>query len=453
MSKKLILIAGTPAEHSIQHQYDDNKRDFASRTYNYAIASLKANKEIAGQNEYEVELLDYPVSRDMEVLDKRDIFNIVNMSPDVVGFSVYCWNKDIFLNTARYIKKLDKGIKIIMGGPSVSFGAETLLKNNRYVDIIVVGDAEEKLSQLLFNDFGSLSDINGIVYRENGVILKTPQGRNPDINTLFSPYLFDNFLPKSDTLLIEPSRGCLYRCRFCAWSKNGSLNIKRGDILKEELRWAYNKGYRKINFSDTSINMTNEQLKIISDSLKGSGVSKKLSMSVFMKYEKIDSTQVKIISNLKFDEIILGIESVNDNVLKECGKLPLNKERLENIIKILGSMGSKFTLSVITGLPLDSYEGIRNTVEYLESLIDKYPDFINFICSFWLAVLPGTRFAIDAKKYGFKYLKRGTPYITSSKYMSKRDLIKTAEYIYNKTKTNKKFFCEEYYIEVLEKGL
>lgn len=453
MSKKVVLVAGTPAEHSIEYKYDDEKRDFASRSYNYAIELLKSNKDIIGINDYQIETIDFPVSRKMYTLETRQIKQILDRSPTSIGFSVYCWNRDIFLNTAKIIKQKNKDIIILMGGPSVSYNPEHILKENKDIDIIVIGEGEETFSRLLINDFRNLNNIKGIAYRSGEEIVNNGRGDFIDINRLTSPYLSDSFRPKSDALLIEPSRGCLYRCKFCAWSKGRSINIKNKETLMKELIWAYNNGYRKVNLSDTSINMNNEQLQMITDAILESKTSEKLSFSVFMKYEKIDRNQIKLLERVRFDEIIMGIESINPDVLIECGKRPFDKKAFEQIVNLLGSLGNRITLSIITGLPKDSLLGIKRTIEYLESLINNYPDYINFLCSFWLAILPGTRFERDASKYGFEYLKIGTPYITSSKYMSKSDLIKTAEYVYSKTKAKNKIFCEEFYLEVLEKGL
>jgi len=453
MNKKIILIAGTPAEHSIENVYNDGKRDFAARTYNYAIALLKANRNIAGDNDYKVEIADYPVDRRTEILEPSFVDSLLSKSPSAIGFSVYCWNQHIFLNTARYIKKIDKEVKIIAGGPSVTFNPEEILRKNKSIDLIVTGDGEETFSELLRNDFKCLSNIRGIAYRKQDRIFVNKPAEPTDINKILSPYLADGFRPDSDTIMIEPSRGCIYRCKFCSWSKGRRINQKRRQILSDELQWAYKNGYRNINFSDTSVNMTNEQLQVIVDSLKSSKVYDKLSLSVFMKYDKLDTKQLKMIDRLRFDEIIIGLESVNEMVLRECGKPPFDRMRFEGIVERLGRMGNKITISIITGLPKDSYNGIKNTVGYLEKLIDKFPDYINFVCSFWLAILPGTRFERERIRHRFSYLKKGTPYLTSSRYMNRKELMKVAEYVVEKTKTNNKIFCEEYYIEALENGL
>ncbi|MCX7958801.1 MAG: cobalamin-dependent protein [Deltaproteobacteria bacterium] len=453
MSKKIILIAGTPAEHSVNYSYNDDKRDFAAKTYNYATAVLKANSRISGRNIYDIEIIDYPVTRKMNNLSDEQIAKILNKSPVAIGFSVYCWNRHIFENAARSIKKADKNIIIVAGGPSVSSDPADIIRKNNCIDIAVTGDGEVIFSDLLKNDFSNLGNIRGIVFRRgNSVVCNSGKGQ-VDINDILSPYLADDYLPESDMVMIEPSRGCVYRCKFCSWSQNRRLNIKNKSLLADEIAWAYSKGYKKVNFSDTSVNMTDGQLKVISDALKLSKTADKISLSVFMKHDKITVTQMRMIDGLKFDEIIMGLESVNDNVLRECGKSPFDRKRFEEIVKTLGMAGSRITISIITGLPVDSYDGIRRTVNYLERLIDKYPDYINFVCSFWLAILPGTRFERNAEKYGFEYLKKGTPYLISSKYMNKKDLLRVADYILHKKEENNKFFCEEYYIEALESGL
>ena len=449
MNNLIFLVAGTPAEHSLGTEYIDNKRDFSTKSYNYAIASLKANRYIVGDNNYNIDLVDIPVSRRMNSLPKKIISEITEKNPYAVGFSTYCWDLHIFLKTAYIIKEYNSEIKIIMGGPSVSFYPEEILNKYPQVDIIIPGEGEYVFSDLLYHKFKNLDEVAGVVYRRKDNICSNKNVKQIDLNRIYSPYLSDNFRPKSDTLMIEPSRGCIYRCKFCSWSKNKKLMFKSSKILTDELIWAYKNGYRFINLSDTSINMTEEQLSTIIRAIKDSSVSDKLSFSVFMKYDKINEAQLKIIEDIRFDEIIFGLESINSEALLASGKPPFNKEKFETAIKKLGERGNKITLSIMIGLPYDTFNSIQKTIRYTEYLLERYNRYINFVCSFWLAVLPGTRFEREKKIHKFKFLQRGTPYLIESKYMTPKDLLKTAELIYKETQTNTKFFCEEYFLEVL----
>ena len=74
---------------------------------------------------------------------------IFKMSPDIVAFSVYIWNVKQILKICRIIKIVDSHIKIILGGPEISFEKENILDDIPYVDFIISGEGEETFKELL----------------------------------------------------------------------------------------------------------------------------------------------------------------------------------------------------------------------------------------------------------------------------------------------------------------
>ena len=69
-------------------------------------------------------------------------------------FSTYVWNLNISLAIAK-IKKFNKDIFIIFGGPSVPDNyagkAEKFLRENNFIDVIVHQEGERTTLQLLMN--------------------------------------------------------------------------------------------------------------------------------------------------------------------------------------------------------------------------------------------------------------------------------------------------------------
>ena len=80
---------------------------------NLAIRYLKAY----AQPEFNIELTEYTI--------KDPIMNIVTdlfqKKPDVIGFSCYIWNIEETIKVIQMIKKIDPSIKIVLGGPEVSY--------------------------------------------------------------------------------------------------------------------------------------------------------------------------------------------------------------------------------------------------------------------------------------------------------------------------------------------
>ena len=63
-------------------------------------------------------------------------------NPYIVGFSVYMWNYDQMVETSRLVKELNPKVKIILGGPQVSYNPVDVLEEHSIVDLIVCGNGK-----------------------------------------------------------------------------------------------------------------------------------------------------------------------------------------------------------------------------------------------------------------------------------------------------------------------
>lgn len=151
----------------------------------YLAAALKANKETEND---EVVILDREaLLHNLKTLTK----DIIRHHPDVLGISVYIWNYQRVLHLCKMVKTENPGIIIVLGGPQVTFTADTVLQN-KCVDIIVRGEGEVTFCELIkaLKTNASLHTVCGISFKYNNTIVTTPD-RQPiqPLDTLPSPYL------------------------------------------------------------------------------------------------------------------------------------------------------------------------------------------------------------------------------------------------------------------------
>lgn len=451
---RVVLVAGTPAEHAIEVPGREGFKDFADQSYNYAIGLLKACAlEKSGRSDLDIVLHDIPLARTVDSLTDAQVDAILAHAPDVVGFSCYAWDLHVFVKAAWQLKQKSRAVRVLLGGPSASAQAARLLNAYPFLDMVVRGEGEWPFIALCSAGFSNLNTISGLSFRnENGQVIEVGEpGLVPDLTQLPSPYLSGHFKPESPSLLVEPSRGCKFRCSFCSWStKGGGLRKAGRQRLHDEIRWALGNGYRFVNFCDTAINHDTETMAEFCDTLVAADPEHKLSYSVFLRQESLDDSQFAVLQRMKFEEIILGLESIHPEPLKACGKRPLDIPEFERRLARLGRAGQKVTLSFISGLPGDSVEGFAETLEYLEGLQKRMPDVVNILCCFWLSVLPGTRFEAKREEYGFQTVARGTPYIVSSKHHTTKDLIDMSRLLVDYCGRNEHFRCEEIHRDAAE---
>ena len=103
---------------------------------NVAIRLLKANCD------YDVDLKEFNIKD-----NENDIYNyIINNKYDIVGFSCYIWNIKLINKVLTMLQNSD--IKIILGGPEVSYNAEFYLNSN-LCDYVIKNEGEESFDLLL----------------------------------------------------------------------------------------------------------------------------------------------------------------------------------------------------------------------------------------------------------------------------------------------------------------
>lgn len=155
---------------------------------------------------------------------------IENLKPDIVGIS--CTTPQIRSAERIFsiIKKIDKRIITILGGPHATVRPMNCIANPD-IDFLVIGEGEYimlELMQRIENRKNNFDDIKGIIYRDNGKITTTerrPMIQNLDelpfparhlvpMNRYFEANYRNNVFKKRWTS-IASSRGCPYECNFC----------------------------------------------------------------------------------------------------------------------------------------------------------------------------------------------------------------------------------------------
>ena len=112
---------------------------------NLAIFSLKAyadRKKIPGA---EIILKEYTINNYVEDI----LQDLYEEKADVVIFSCYIWNISFVRELAAELKKVSPDVKIWAGGPEVSYAANKFLMENPTFDLIMQGEGEELISELI----------------------------------------------------------------------------------------------------------------------------------------------------------------------------------------------------------------------------------------------------------------------------------------------------------------
>ncbi len=291
--------------------YIDDNEDLKDNVgFNYVIAALHQ----AGHN--------------VEAIHDRfmnfDLQKIIELKPQIAMFSLYDWYLAKTLWIIRLIKENLKETTIIVGGPSVHFSAERLLRDCWYIDYAIYGEGEETVVELVKNGKGS-KDIPNLVYREDGRIIKTDRKFIENLDSLPIPL---SSIPQqySNYLYVGGDRGCTGNCSFCTtkalWNK---WRAKSNESIVDDLGFKVNK-YNKRNVFFTINSLDNPNLKI--DKLKDLCqliINREIDVSFLVPlraetYKNIDANDIDLLKRAGLYGLFIGVEAGNKFDLKLYNK-------------------------------------------------------------------------------------------------------------------------------------
>lgn len=184
----------------------------------------------------------------------------------------------------------------------------------------------------------------------------------------------EDIIRPGQTLPIEVSRGCIFKCKFCSFAYNGKSRLdylKESAVLREELERNYELwGITQYMFSDDTYNDSIEKMSILHDQVF-SRLSFKIGFSCYARLDLLErqgDLGVDLFLSSGVESVFFGIESLNPASARAVGKsgktekllefLHRFKERAPNVIT-----GSGF----IIGLPHDDQQYLRQFDQWLFS--------------------------------------------------------------------------------------
>jgi len=190
--------------------------------YQNPLIGLAYMAAVLEKNGYEVTVVDCPpLNMTYEGLKRK----ILRLEPDIVGITSVTVTFSSAIQAARVIKESYPQTLIVLGGPHVTVMDEQTLSEQPEVDIVVRGEGEQTMLELVDltskSNLKNLGEVAGITFRENGEIIRTQD--RPFIQDLDElPYPAYKFFPlrryRRFGKLILPiitSRGCSFNCSFC----------------------------------------------------------------------------------------------------------------------------------------------------------------------------------------------------------------------------------------------
>ena len=298
---------------------------------------------------------------------------ILAFEPELVGFSIYVWSTVTLVAVARAIKRRRPGCIIVFGGPSARtalFDLDYYDGAGSYLDAVVEGDGEA-----IFRDVAALGELSrdslqsvpGLTLPANTGWVRT--ARRPAavvLDHLPSPFQL-GLMPQGVVAYLETYRGCPMSCRFCEWgtSEQGKA-VFSADYIADELRTFDRLQPPAVFLLDAGLNLNIRGFRHLREANRRTGFLKKTLFWAEIYPSVIRDEHFEFLSEIGPAYLGVGMQSMDQAVLK-LHQRPSDSPRFEQAVRDLAAI-TNIELQIIFGLPGDTPEGFRRTLDYALSL-------------------------------------------------------------------------------------
>ena len=358
---------------------------FAADRYGKALGKLGPTCEPLGlaylaaaiRDEHDVSIVDIPALRwDYEKL----ISHIREEKPDVVGLSIMTpW----YLKTKEMIKVIRdnfKDLKIVVGGPHVTVFPELTLEEDENIDFAMYGEAELSFKNLLEAIEGKrdFKDVDGLVYRDNGINKNKPIDFEKDLDKI--PMPARDLLPMDKykaaptyylelpSFLILSSRGCPFACSYCSKVSGKMYRHHSVDrVIKEVKLLIDDYGAREIIFRDDTFTVDKRFTRELCEKMIDEGIHKKIRWTCMTRANLVNPEILKLMKKAGCWSMHYGIESASQRLLNLIRK-GITVEQARNAIKWTREAGIETKAFFMLGLPSETREESLETIKFAKEI-------------------------------------------------------------------------------------
>lgn len=357
--------------------------------------------------------------------------SILSSEFDLIGFSTYIWNAEETLKVASTIKKARPDVKIIFGGPEISYDVKEQMQKYPFIDFVIAGEGEEVLKEFLckIKNGVKIFNIQGLSQRVGEELFINDKLQIVEnLNVIPSPYKIEfenlgreNFskVYKNKIVYYEGARGCPFNCKFCLSSTIKKLRYFSLDRIKNDLSILIEAGVGQVKFIDRTFNANkNHFYEIVKHIIENDNGN--INFHFEMLASLIDDEMLELFSNVRkgLFQFEIGVQSTNEKTLIEVGRNSDFDKIKKTCKKIISFENIHQHLDLIAGLPFETYE------RFGKSFDDLYEVGVEKIQLGFLKLLRGSALRENSKNYGYKYTDYPPYEIIANDYLTYKEIIK-----------------------------
>lgn len=286
---------------------------------------------------------------DNRLLPQAAAEKLLACNPKLVLFSVYIWNLTLVTETAAILRAACPDLKIIIGGPEVSYEYEEQ-SLFQICDHLICGEGEIAAAELCRTLLGHPDACPPKVVHAQPVDLKT-------VTLPYDEYTDEDIAHRR--IYIETSRGCPFLCDYCLSALEKNVRFIPASRMFPVFGKLIERGARIFKFLDRSFNVNAAHAAAI---LRYFLSNRRDGMMLHLEWEPgyIPSVLMDLIQNAppEFLQLEVGVQTFNAEVARRINRL-FRAEQIEQNIRRLAALPSvHLHADLIAGLPGESFESI-----------------------------------------------------------------------------------------------
>ena len=316
----------------------------------FGLRCLMAN---LGELQSRARIAEFDINQ--RVLDVAE--RILALRPRILGLGIYIWNVRASTELVTLLRRLEPGLRVVLGGPEVSHETEGQ-EIVQLADHVITGEADTAFPELC----------RQLLAGERPA--KVIAAALPELARLASPYpLYNDADLAHRVVYVEASRGCPFTCEFCLSSLDVPVRPFPLEGFLVEMQRLLDRGLRRFKFVDRTFNLhpvVSRRILLF--------FLERMAPGLFVHFEMVPDRLPEALRELivRFPpgslQFEVGIQTLDPEVEARISRRQDHARMEDNLRWLRGHTGVHVHADLIAGLPGETLEGFGRGFDRLLAL-------------------------------------------------------------------------------------